>query len=54
MTGQGYFQILMNHLIPFASNVIGPNAILVQDNASSHTYFNCLNLLRSVGLHWIS
>ena len=50
MNGDGYKQILMEYLIPFAKNMFGNEAILHQDNASTHRAFQCADLLRDSSL----
>ena len=54
MDGYGYYQILADYLIPFAKRLYGNEAILHQDNAPTHCFFQCKNLLISADLNWIS
>ena len=53
MDGEGYKQILIEYLIPFAKNMYGNDAILHQDNASTHRAGQCRDLLRNCHLTYI-
>ena len=46
MNGNGYKQILIEYLIPFAKTMYGNNAVLHQDHASTHRAQQCTELLR--------
>ena len=46
MDGNGYKQILTEYLIPFAKAMYGNDALLHQDNASTHRAQKCTEILR--------
>jgi transposase len=50
MNSDGYTQILIDYLIPFAKKMYGKNAILHHDNASTHRAAICTQILNKANV----